>query len=181
MAAAAGWPGRIRPMRSGNATPPARKQLVQLVTLDPGHFHAALVQKFMLPGVSPEVRVYAPPGDDLDQHLKRIEELQLARRESDALGRAGVHGRRLRRQGARPRAYRASALAGTQSSRRESQVLVLSGNNARKSEYIGRGRSTRACNVLADKPMVIKPTQLAALEEEFRGREADAACCSTTS
>ena len=46
---------------------------MQLITLDPGHFHAALVQKFMLPGVSPEVRVFAPAGDDVDQHLKRIE------------------------------------------------------------------------------------------------------------
>ena len=46
---------------------------VYLITLDPGHFHAALVQKFMLPGVSPDVRVFAPAGDDVDQHLKRIE------------------------------------------------------------------------------------------------------------
>jgi hypothetical protein len=33
---------------------------VYLITLDPGHFHAALVQKFMLPNVSPDVRVFAP-------------------------------------------------------------------------------------------------------------------------
>ncbi len=46
---------------------------VYLITLDPGHFHAALVQKFMLPDVSPDVRVFAPAGDDVAQHLKRIE------------------------------------------------------------------------------------------------------------
>ena len=46
---------------------------VKLITLDPGHFHAALVQKTMYPHVSPAVSVYAPPGNDLDQHLKRIE------------------------------------------------------------------------------------------------------------
>jgi hypothetical protein len=45
---------------------------VYLITLDPGHFHAALVQKFMLPGVSPDVRVFAPAGEDVEQHLKRI-------------------------------------------------------------------------------------------------------------
>jgi len=33
---------------------------VRLITLDPGHFHASLVQKSMYPQVSPEVRVYAP-------------------------------------------------------------------------------------------------------------------------
>src|ERR1700741_4276994 len=51
----------------------AKDDPVYLITLDPGHFHAALVQKFMLPGVSKDVLVYAPRGDDLDQHLKRIE------------------------------------------------------------------------------------------------------------
>ena len=45
---------------------------VYLITLDPGHFHAALVQKFMLPNVSADVRVFAPAGEDVDQHLKRI-------------------------------------------------------------------------------------------------------------
>src|SRR6266498_5045048 len=46
---------------------------VRLMTLDPGHFHAALVQKVRYPGVSPIVAVYAPAGSDLDEHLKRIE------------------------------------------------------------------------------------------------------------
>jgi len=29
----------------------------RLITLDPGHFHAALVQKRMFPNVSPEVHI----------------------------------------------------------------------------------------------------------------------------
>jgi hypothetical protein len=45
----------------------------QLITLDPGHFHAALVQKFMCPDMDPLVHVYAPGNDDLAEHLKRIE------------------------------------------------------------------------------------------------------------
>ena len=56
------------PADAGDAGPPVR-----LMTLDPGHFHAALVQKFMYEGVDPRVRVYAPQGDDLTEHLKRIE------------------------------------------------------------------------------------------------------------
>ena len=35
---------------------------VRLMTLDPGHFHAALVQKEMYPGVATVVHVYAPLG-----------------------------------------------------------------------------------------------------------------------
>src|SRR4051812_12030375 len=49
---------------------------VRLITLDPGHFHAGLVQKTMYPDVDPVVHVYAPGGeyaDDLAEHLKRID------------------------------------------------------------------------------------------------------------
>ena len=45
---------------------------VRLMTLDPGHFHAALIQKEMYPGVPPRVDVYAPLGWDLSEHLNRI-------------------------------------------------------------------------------------------------------------
>src|SRR5437868_2817196 len=59
------------PMPSSNLAP-----TVHLITLDPGHFHASLVQKFMYAGVDPVVHVYAPGGeaqDDLNERLKRIE------------------------------------------------------------------------------------------------------------
>ncbi len=45
---------------------------IRLMTLDPGHFHAALVQKESLPGVSPRVHIYAPLGFDLIERLKRV-------------------------------------------------------------------------------------------------------------
>src|SRR5688500_3478416 len=45
---------------------------VRLMTLDPGHFHAALIQREMYPGVAPRVDVFAPLGADLVEHLKRI-------------------------------------------------------------------------------------------------------------
>src|SRR5436190_9918073 len=45
---------------------------VRLVTLDPGHFHAALVQKSMYDDVDSTVFVYAPEGNDLQFHLDRI-------------------------------------------------------------------------------------------------------------
>ena len=45
---------------------------VRLMTVDPGHFHAALVQKEMYPGVAKRVDVYAPLGRDLVEHLNRV-------------------------------------------------------------------------------------------------------------
>src|SRR5262249_19673125 len=52
--------------------PMPANDVVRLVTLAPGHFHAALVQTVMLAEVDPLVHVYAPPGDDLDAHLDRL-------------------------------------------------------------------------------------------------------------
>ena len=45
---------------------------VRLMTVDPGHFHAALVQREMYPGVAPRVDIYAAVGPDLTEHLNRI-------------------------------------------------------------------------------------------------------------
>src|SRR5687768_14580890 len=45
---------------------------VRFMTLDPGHFHAGLVQKEMYKGVSKRVDIYAPFGQDLIEHLNRI-------------------------------------------------------------------------------------------------------------
>src|SRR3954453_3134551 len=44
----------------------------RLVVVDPGHFHATLVQQEMYPGLSPLVRVHAPLGPDLIDYLNRI-------------------------------------------------------------------------------------------------------------
>src|SRR6056297_2882079 len=46
---------------------------VKLMTLDPGHFHAALVQKTMYEQVDPVVHIFAPEGPDVKDHLARIE------------------------------------------------------------------------------------------------------------
>jgi hypothetical protein len=45
---------------------------IRLIVVDPGHFHAALVQKEMYPALSPRVQVYAPLGPDLVDYLTRI-------------------------------------------------------------------------------------------------------------
>jgi predicted dehydrogenase len=50
---------------------------IRFITLDPGHFHAALVQKEMYPGVARQVHVYAPLGPDLMDHLGRVARFNL--------------------------------------------------------------------------------------------------------
>ena len=47
-------------------------QEIRFITLNPGHFHAALVQKEMYEAVAPRVHVFAPLGPDLVAHLGRI-------------------------------------------------------------------------------------------------------------
>jgi predicted dehydrogenase len=44
----------------------------RLIVLDPGHFHATLLQKDMYPELAPRVAVYTPLGPELLDYLNRI-------------------------------------------------------------------------------------------------------------
>jgi predicted dehydrogenase len=128
------------------------KYQVQLITVDPGHFHAALVQKIMYEQVSPEVHVYAPEGPDYLQHLDRIKSYNS--RTSD------------------PAAWNEIVYTGPDFFEKmledkPGNVVVLSGNNKKKAEYITRSVNA-GLNVLADKPMIIIPEDFPKLEEAFR-------------
>lgn len=124
---------------------------VRWITLDPGHFHAGLVQKFMYPQVSPVVHVYAPAGPDLQEHLKRIE---------------GFNTRAENPTRWEEKVYTGSDFLERMLREKPGNVVVLSGNNARKTEYIDR--SVRAgLNVFADKPMAITPKDFALLRKAF--------------
>jgi hypothetical protein len=45
---------------------------IKIITLAPGHFHAALLQKTMLKQLDKKVQVYAPAGPEVDAHLALI-------------------------------------------------------------------------------------------------------------
>lgn len=124
----------------------------RIVTLDPGHFHAALVQKSMYPDVDPVVHVYAPEGAELKQHLARITGYN-TRAENPTHWDEQVH---------------ASAdFLDRMIADKTGNIVVISGNNARKAEYIARAIDA-GFNVLADKPMARTPADLAKLEQAFR-------------
>ena len=124
---------------------------VKLLTVDPGHFHAALVQKTMYPQVSPDVRVYAPEGPDVQQHLNRIASYNTRTAEPTAWNEI---------------VYNGADFFEKMLSEDAGNVVVLSGNNGKKAEYITRSINA-GLNVLADKPMIISPDDFPKLEGAF--------------
>lgn len=122
------------------------------ITLDPGHFHASLVQKFMNPDVDSTVDVFAPAGDDVAQHLARIRAFN-ARADSPTRWAERVD------TGADFLDRMIAAKPGN--------IVVIAGNNARKTEYIARCIEA-GLNVLADKPMVRTPADFVRLKRVFR-------------
>src|SRR4030042_3417844 len=125
---------------------------VKLITLYPGHFHAALVQKKMYETVDPVVHVYAPEGKDVMDHLGRIDNYN--------------------KRSENPTSWVEKLYTGpdylTRMIREKAgNVVIISGNNARKTEYINAPVNA-GINVLADKPMVITAQGFPLLEEAFR-------------
>ena len=147
---------------SGGAAPAAtsakavgEKKLEQypfrLITLDPGHFHASLVQKNMLPGVSPIVHVYAPEGPDLTMHLERIQRFN-TRKEAPTAWDLKVH--------------TGPDFRGKLFSEKPGNIVVLSGNNRNKARNI-LDSVKAGFNVLSDKPMAITPADFKLLQQAF--------------
>ncbi len=130
-------------------------ELIKLLTLDPGHFHAALVQKTMYDGISPTVHLYAPAGSDVRDHLRRIEGFN-TRAESPTSWRQKVH---------EGDDYLEQLLH-----QRSGNVVVLSGNNRRKADYI-QVCAEAGLHVLADKPMCIDVDGFTKLQEAFEAAE----------
>jgi predicted dehydrogenase len=121
---------------------------VKIITLEPGHFHAALVQKEMYPGVSPKVHVYAPLGFDLTEHLNRIARFNL-RAQNPTKWELEVH------TGSDPLARMLREKQGN--------VVVISGRNRGKIDRI-KAAIDGGMNTLVDKPWIIKSEDFPKLE-----------------
>src|SRR6201999_2672803 len=96
---------------------------VRLITLDPGHFHAALVQKSTSPGIDTNVYVYAPGGPELKAHLALIN--QYNTRTADA-----THWNE--------KVYTGADFLDKMIAEKKGNVVVMAGNNLRKTQYITR-------------------------------------------
>jgi len=112
---------------------------VRLMIVDPGHFHAALVQKQMSPSIARQVHVYAPEGPELQDYLSRIQGFN-SREQEPTQWESIVH--------AGPDYLNAMLRE------RPGNVILTAGNNLRKTEYL-KAAVDAGIHVLADKPMCI--------------------------
>lgn len=124
---------------------------VQLITVDPGHFHAYLVQKDMYDQVDPTVYIYAPEGPEVDRHISMIENYN-TRVDNPTSWNLNV--------------YTGSDYLKKMLEERKGNVVVLAGNNRLKTSYI-KNSVDAGLNVLSDKPMVINSDNFELLKEAF--------------
>jgi len=128
---------------------------VRLITLAPGHFHAALIQKEMHPSIDRQVHLYAPLDADLSGHLNRV---------------IGFNCR-----SEHPTCWQVELHAGDDWMERflrdrPGNVVVLSGRNRPKIDLI-RMAVEAGMHVLADKPLIIDQNDLSKLTEVVRKAE----------
>ena len=141
----------------GQAQKPERggTQEVKLITLDPGHFHAALIQKAMYPNVSKRVEVYAPLGADLIGHLNRVAQFN-TRKESPTSWELEVH--------------TGPDFLERMLQEKAGNLVVISGRNRGKIDRI-KASVEAGLNVLADKPWIIDAADLPKLEAALNTAE----------
>lgn len=123
----------------------------RLITLDPGHFHAALVQKFMYVDVDPVVHVYAPASDDLQEHLKRIESFNTRSNQPTYW---------------QEKVYAGDDFFQKMLAEKPGNVVVIAGNNLHKTDYILKSVQA-GLNVLVNKPMAVTPEDFEKLQQVF--------------
>jgi predicted dehydrogenase len=124
---------------------------VRLVTLAPGHFHAALVQKEMLHGVDPRVHVYGPLDADLIAHLNHFTRFN-TRPDHPTYWTVDVHA--------------GPDWLGRFLTERPGNAVVIAGRNRPKIELILTAVSAGYC-VLADKPWIVEAADFPKLERVF--------------
>lgn len=124
---------------------------IKLITLDPGHFHSALVQKPMYDNVDSVVHVFAPEGNDVQEHLKRIDTYN--KRADDPT--TWVE-----------EVYTGADYLDKMLAEKPGNVVVIAGNNKLKTEYIKKSIDA-GLNVFADKPMAIDSKSFELLKQAF--------------
>ncbi len=124
---------------------------VKLMIVEPGHFHAGLVLKNMYDQVDSMVHVFAPEGPELDAYMNLVHQYN-TRSDNPTNWVQEV--------------YSGKDFFEKMITDQPGNVVVLSGNNARKTDYIQQSIAS-GLHVLADKPMVINPEGFVKLKETF--------------
>lgn len=124
---------------------------VKLMILEPGHFHAALIQKNMDTRINKEVYVYAPEGNELNSYLDLIKGYN-TREDNPASWNEIV--------------YSKDDYLNKMLSDKQGNVVVLAGNNKNKIKNISNSISA-GFNILSDKPMIINKESFPLLEQAY--------------
>ena len=124
---------------------------VKLMTLDPGHFHAALVQKTMYPQVDSTIYLFAPDGPEVNDFLNKIDSYNS--RETD------------------PTSWKVNKYLGDDYlekmiADKPGNVMIVAGKNSKKIDYVLEAVKA-GLNVYADKPLVINPEGFKKLQQAF--------------
>lgn len=126
---------------------------VKLIVLAPGHFHAGLLQKSIIPQINDSVYVYADSDDSagLTQYLSVIESFNT---------------RPLNPTDWKEEVYIGVDFLDKMISDKKGNVIILAGNNKEKTEYMHRAVNA-GLNVLSDKPMAINQDDFYLLKEAY--------------
>lgn len=122
-----------------------------MVVINPVHYHAALVQKNHLEGVSDTINVYAPKGEELDAYLKTIESFN-GRAENPTHWTERIH--------------ICDDYMDSLPVARDGDFVILACQNNKKPNNI-LSAVKKGYNVLADKPMVIDNKGFELLKEAY--------------
>ncbi len=122
-----------------------------MVVVAPGHFHASLLQKNTLPGVSDTVRVYAKRGSELEAYKNTIDSYN-TREDNPTSWVLDI--------------YEGEDFLDHIPSSDGSSFAVFAGNNKYKSDYILHCVE-RGYHVISDKPMAINAEGYAKLQRAY--------------
>ena len=124
---------------------------VKLMTLDPGHFHAALVHKSMYPQVDSTIYLFAPDGPEVKDFLNKIESYNSREEAPTQWTVNSKYGDN----------YLEQMIAD-----KPGNVMIVAGKNSKKIDYVLEAVKA-GLNVYADKPLVINPEGFEKLKKAF--------------
>lgn len=131
------------------------KKPLSLIVVEPGHFHAALVQKSMYEDVDSVVHVYATDGPDVKAYLEKINKYNTSEQAPTRWT---------------EEVYTGPDFLDKMLAEKKGNVVVLAGNNQKKTDFIKKSVDA-GLNVLADKPMAINAVGFELLKEAFTSAE----------
>ena len=138
-------------LRCSSASEERAPDPFRLICLDPGHFHAALVQKYPNERLDSLVYVYAPEDRDLEDYLALVESFNRRSEQPTAW---------------HEQVYRGADFLEKMIQERPGDIVLLAGNNRHKIDYLEQS-VTADLNVLADKPLIIDPDVFSRLERAY--------------